>query len=161
MSVLLNIKQLHRCFRGVLELMNFQEGFREALPYWLNQAFSTTQDRVERAVQVDQVRLEPRGLHLSLIYFHCVLRRFVLNVPLSSSPCSLVLCPSSIAPQQWTWCRVSSPSATCGSSYSGPTRRRRSCSWSSSQRYWVAPLAHPRSKAIRLTSCTLCVAGCV
>lgn len=37
--------------------MNFQEGFREALPYWLNQAFSTTQDRVERAVQVDQVPL--------------------------------------------------------------------------------------------------------
>lgn len=35
--------------------MNFHEGFREALPYWLNQAFSTTQDRVERAVQVDQV----------------------------------------------------------------------------------------------------------
>lgn len=41
--------------RGLLELTNFQEGFREALPYWLNQAFSTTQDRVERAVQVDQV----------------------------------------------------------------------------------------------------------
>lgn len=47
--------------------MNFQEGFREALPYWLNQAFSTTQDRVERAVQVDQVRAEPRGLRLSLL----------------------------------------------------------------------------------------------
>lgn len=45
------------CFRGLLELTNFQEGFREALPYWLNQAFSTTQDRVERAVQVDQVTL--------------------------------------------------------------------------------------------------------
>lgn len=43
--------------RGLLELTNFQEGFREALPYWLNQAFSTTQDRVERAVQVDQVTL--------------------------------------------------------------------------------------------------------
>ncbi|KAK7918943.1 hypothetical protein WMY93_010227 [Mugilogobius chulae] len=34
---------------GVLELTNFHENFREALPYWLNQAFSTTQDRVERA----------------------------------------------------------------------------------------------------------------
>lgn len=44
-------------FRGILELTNFQEGFREALPYWLNQAFSTTQERVERAVQVDQVTI--------------------------------------------------------------------------------------------------------
>ncbi|XP_034050433.1 protein unc-13 homolog D [Thalassophryne amazonica] len=42
--------------RGLLELTNFHEGFREALPYWLNQAFSTTQDRVERAVQVDQLQ---------------------------------------------------------------------------------------------------------
>lgn len=41
--------------RGILELTNFQEDFREALPYWLNQEFSTTQERVERAVQVDQV----------------------------------------------------------------------------------------------------------
>ncbi|XP_026171952.1 protein unc-13 homolog D [Mastacembelus armatus] len=41
--------------RGLLELTNFHESFREALPYWLNQAFSTTQDRVERAVQVDQL----------------------------------------------------------------------------------------------------------
>ncbi|KAM7371204.1 hypothetical protein PAMP_010695 [Pampus punctatissimus] len=42
--------------RGLLELINFHENFREALPYWLNQAFSTTQDRVERAVQVDQLQ---------------------------------------------------------------------------------------------------------
>ncbi|KAM9716012.1 protein unc-13 homolog D isoform 1-T1 [Menidia menidia] len=42
--------------RGLLKLTNFHEGFREALPYWLNQAFSTTQDRVERAVQVDQLQ---------------------------------------------------------------------------------------------------------
>ncbi|XP_028263625.1 protein unc-13 homolog D isoform X2 [Parambassis ranga] len=42
--------------RGLLELTNFHEDFREALPYWLNQAFSTTQDRVERAVQVDQLQ---------------------------------------------------------------------------------------------------------
>ncbi|CAB1449037.1 unnamed protein product [Pleuronectes platessa] len=41
--------------RGILELTNFHEGFRDALPYWLNQAFSKTQDRVERAVQVDQL----------------------------------------------------------------------------------------------------------
>uniref|UniRef100_A0A7N6BIQ5 Unc-13 homolog D (C. elegans) n=1 Tax=Anabas testudineus TaxID=64144 RepID=A0A7N6BIQ5_ANATE len=43
-------------FRGLLELTHFHEGFREALPYWLNQAFSTTQDRVERAVQVDELQ---------------------------------------------------------------------------------------------------------
>eukprot|EP00064_Thunnus_orientalis_P013547 superscaffoldBa00002221_g13586 len=42
--------------RGLLELINFHEDFRDALPYWLNQAFSTTQDRVERAVQVDQLQ---------------------------------------------------------------------------------------------------------
>ncbi|CAG02572.1 unnamed protein product, partial [Tetraodon nigroviridis] len=42
--------------RGVLELTNFQEDFREALPFWLNKVFSTTQERVERAVQVDQLQ---------------------------------------------------------------------------------------------------------
>ncbi|XP_028332277.1 protein unc-13 homolog D isoform X2 [Gouania willdenowi] len=42
--------------RGYLELTNLHEEFRDALPYWLNQAFSTTQDRVERAVQVDQLQ---------------------------------------------------------------------------------------------------------
>ncbi|XP_076024017.1 protein unc-13 homolog D [Genypterus blacodes] len=42
--------------RGVLELTHFQEDFREALPYWLHQAFNTTQDRVERALQVDQLQ---------------------------------------------------------------------------------------------------------
>ncbi|XP_032357999.1 protein unc-13 homolog D isoform X1 [Etheostoma spectabile] len=42
--------------RGSLQLINFQEDFREALPYWLNQAYSTTQDRVERAVRVDQLQ---------------------------------------------------------------------------------------------------------
>ncbi|XP_010890199.1 protein unc-13 homolog D [Esox lucius] len=40
----------------LLELTCFHEDFREALPYWLNKAFSTTQDRVERAVQVDQLQ---------------------------------------------------------------------------------------------------------
>ncbi|XP_068614263.1 protein unc-13 homolog D-like [Brachionichthys hirsutus] len=42
--------------RGVLELTTFEEHFRAALPYWLSQAFSTTQDRVARAVQVDQLQ---------------------------------------------------------------------------------------------------------
>ncbi|XP_024913219.1 protein unc-13 homolog D isoform X2 [Cynoglossus semilaevis] len=42
--------------RGFLKLTNYHEGFREALPYWLNKVFSTTQDRVERAVQVDQLQ---------------------------------------------------------------------------------------------------------
>uniref|UniRef100_A0A4W5R3S5 Unc-13 homolog D n=1 Tax=Hucho hucho TaxID=62062 RepID=A0A4W5R3S5_9TELE len=58
----LNLQVIHKdkAFlqkRGkLLELTNFHEGFREALPYWLNKAFSTTQDRVERAVQVDQLQ---------------------------------------------------------------------------------------------------------
>ncbi|KAJ3608076.1 hypothetical protein NHX12_025126, partial [Muraenolepis orangiensis] len=38
------------------ELTNFHELFRDALPYWLNQALTTTLDRVERAVQVDQLQ---------------------------------------------------------------------------------------------------------
>uniref|UniRef100_A0A8C8MFT7 Unc-13-like protein D n=1 Tax=Oncorhynchus tshawytscha TaxID=74940 RepID=A0A8C8MFT7_ONCTS len=46
----------------LLELTNFHEGFREALPYWLNKAFSTTQDRVERAVQVDQLQPLQSGM---------------------------------------------------------------------------------------------------
>ncbi|KAK3529487.1 hypothetical protein QTP70_031731 [Hemibagrus guttatus] len=40
----------------LLELMGFHEFFREALPYWLNKAFSTTMERVEKAVQVDQLQ---------------------------------------------------------------------------------------------------------
>uniref|UniRef100_A0A3Q3VX94 Uncharacterized protein n=1 Tax=Mola mola TaxID=94237 RepID=A0A3Q3VX94_MOLML len=57
-TVYLSLQAIHKdkAFLQKLELMNFQEGFREALPYWLNQAFSTTQDRVERAVQVDQLQ---------------------------------------------------------------------------------------------------------
>ncbi|XP_055006280.1 protein unc-13 homolog D isoform X3 [Boleophthalmus pectinirostris] len=59
--VYLSLQKIHKdkAFlqkRGVLELTNFHEEFREALPYWLHQAFSTTQDRVERAVQVDQLQ---------------------------------------------------------------------------------------------------------
>ncbi|CAL8304632.1 unnamed protein product [Lota lota] len=42
--------------RDNIELTNFHEQFRDALPYWLNKAFSTTLDRVERAVQVDQLQ---------------------------------------------------------------------------------------------------------
>uniref|UniRef100_A0A8C1PDB3 Unc-13 homolog D (C. elegans) n=1 Tax=Cyprinus carpio TaxID=7962 RepID=A0A8C1PDB3_CYPCA len=41
----------------LLQLTSFHEDFRDALPYWLNKAFSTTIERVEKAVQVDQVRL--------------------------------------------------------------------------------------------------------
>ncbi|KAF4084812.1 hypothetical protein AMELA_G00110300 [Ameiurus melas] len=40
----------------MLQLTNFHEDFREALPYWLNKAFSTTMERVEKAVQVDQLQ---------------------------------------------------------------------------------------------------------
>ncbi|XP_075889902.1 protein unc-13 homolog D isoform X2 [Nelusetta ayraudi] len=71
--------------RGVLELTNFQEDFREALPYWLNQAFSTTQDRVERAVQVDQ--LQP-------------LQAGVVPIKHSSSAVDLVACVQPIC-QLW------------------------------------------------------------
>uniref|UniRef100_A0A3Q1FZD1 Unc-13 homolog D (C. elegans) n=1 Tax=Acanthochromis polyacanthus TaxID=80966 RepID=A0A3Q1FZD1_9TELE len=56
--VYLSLQAIHKdkAFLQKLELTNFHDGFREALPYWLNQAFSTTQDRVERAVQVDQLQ---------------------------------------------------------------------------------------------------------
>ncbi|XP_063075587.1 protein unc-13 homolog D [Engraulis encrasicolus] len=40
----------------LLQLTNFQECFREALPYWLSKAFNTTMERVEKAVQVDQLQ---------------------------------------------------------------------------------------------------------
>uniref|UniRef100_A0AAR2LDQ4 Unc-13 homolog D (C. elegans) n=1 Tax=Pygocentrus nattereri TaxID=42514 RepID=A0AAR2LDQ4_PYGNA len=44
-------------FRGkVLQLTSFHEDFREALPYWLNKAFTTTSERVEKAVHVDQLQ---------------------------------------------------------------------------------------------------------
>ncbi|XP_031424415.1 protein unc-13 homolog D [Clupea harengus] len=41
---------------NLLQLTNFHECFREALPYWLGKAFSTTMDRVEKAVQVDELK---------------------------------------------------------------------------------------------------------
>uniref|UniRef100_A0A3B4C2A6 Unc-13 homolog D (C. elegans) n=1 Tax=Pygocentrus nattereri TaxID=42514 RepID=A0A3B4C2A6_PYGNA len=40
----------------VLQLTSFHEDFREALPYWLNKAFTTTSERVEKAVHVDQLQ---------------------------------------------------------------------------------------------------------
>ncbi|KAI5607458.1 protein unc-13-like D, partial [Silurus asotus] len=40
----------------LLQLTNFHEDFREALPYWLNKAYTTTMERVEKAVQVDQLQ---------------------------------------------------------------------------------------------------------
>ncbi|XP_062859463.1 LOW QUALITY PROTEIN: protein unc-13 homolog D [Trichomycterus rosablanca] len=39
-----------------LQLASFHEDFREALPYWLNKVFNTTVERVEKAVQVDQLQ---------------------------------------------------------------------------------------------------------
>nr|XP_061807192.1 protein unc-13 homolog D-like [Nerophis lumbriciformis] len=42
--------------RGLLKLTNFHVSFREAQPYWLNQMFNTTMNRVERAVKVDQLQ---------------------------------------------------------------------------------------------------------
>uniref|UniRef100_H3B2M3 Unc-13 homolog D n=1 Tax=Latimeria chalumnae TaxID=7897 RepID=H3B2M3_LATCH len=38
-----------------LALTGFHEWFREALPKWLQKAYSTAQERVQRAVQVDQI----------------------------------------------------------------------------------------------------------
>uniref|UniRef100_A0AAX7SED9 Unc-13 homolog D (C. elegans) n=1 Tax=Astatotilapia calliptera TaxID=8154 RepID=A0AAX7SED9_ASTCA len=84
-SNVIGAQELVCLFRGVLELSNFHEGFREALPYWLNQAFSTTQDRVERAVQVDQ--LQP-------------LQTGVVPIKHSSSAVDLVACIQPIC-QLW------------------------------------------------------------
>uniref|UniRef100_A0A669CGR9 Unc-13 homolog D (C. elegans) n=1 Tax=Oreochromis niloticus TaxID=8128 RepID=A0A669CGR9_ORENI len=89
--VYLKAQELVCLFRGVLELTNFHEGFREALPYWLNQAFSTTQDRVERAVQVDQ--LQP-------------LQTGVVPIKHSSSAVDLVAC---IQPICQVWDQLSWP----------------------------------------------------
>ncbi|XP_059387307.1 protein unc-13 homolog D-like [Carassius carassius] len=40
----------------LLQLTSFHEDFRDALPFWLNKAFSTTVERVEKAVKVDQLQ---------------------------------------------------------------------------------------------------------
>ncbi|KAJ8399738.1 hypothetical protein AAFF_G00408430 [Aldrovandia affinis] len=40
----------------MLELTNFHTCFRDALPYWLSKAYNTTLERVQRAVQVDQLQ---------------------------------------------------------------------------------------------------------
>ncbi|XP_037547122.1 protein unc-13 homolog D [Nematolebias whitei] len=60
-QVYLSLKGIHKdkAFlqkRKLLELTDFHEGFRDALPYWLKQVFSTTHNRVERAVQMDQLQ---------------------------------------------------------------------------------------------------------
>ncbi|XP_058477228.1 protein unc-13 homolog D [Solea solea] len=95
-SVYLNLQAIHKekAFlqkRGLLELTNFHEDFREALPYWLNEAFSKTQDRVERAVRVDQLQPLQTG-----------------SVPIkhSSSAVDLVAC---IQPIYYLWEQLSWP----------------------------------------------------
>ncbi|XP_064179341.1 protein unc-13 homolog D isoform X2 [Anguilla rostrata] len=41
---------------NVLKLANFHAWFRESLPFWLSKAYNTTLERVQRAVQVDQLK---------------------------------------------------------------------------------------------------------
>lgn len=123
--------------RGVLELTNFQEGFREALPYWLNQVFSTTLERVERAVQVDQVIsfFSIVVQFLCLVSLAVIIKSTVFVFSHSSNPCRPVLRRSNTAPQPWTWWHVSSLSANCGRSSSGLILKRPSCSWWKLQRW--------------------------
>uniref|UniRef100_A0A3Q2E2T4 Unc-13 homolog D (C. elegans) n=1 Tax=Cyprinodon variegatus TaxID=28743 RepID=A0A3Q2E2T4_CYPVA len=87
--VYLSLQAIHKdkafLQKGLLQLTDFHEGFRDALPYWLNQAFTTTQDRVERAVQVDQ--LQP-------------LQTGVVPIKHSSSAVDLVACIQPIC-QLW------------------------------------------------------------
>ncbi|XP_018617114.2 LOW QUALITY PROTEIN: protein unc-13 homolog D [Scleropages formosus] len=58
----LSLKAIHKdkAFlqkRGkMLELTDFQECFRDALPYWLKKAYNTTLERVQRAVQIDELQ---------------------------------------------------------------------------------------------------------
>ncbi|KAI1896697.1 hypothetical protein AGOR_G00097430 [Albula goreensis] len=40
----------------VMQLINFHTCFRDALPYWLSKAYNTTLQRVQRAVQVDELQ---------------------------------------------------------------------------------------------------------
>lgn len=40
----------------MLQLTDFHEDFRDALPYWLNHKYSTTVERVEKAVQMDNLQ---------------------------------------------------------------------------------------------------------
>uniref|UniRef100_U3JE60 Unc-13 homolog D n=1 Tax=Ficedula albicollis TaxID=59894 RepID=U3JE60_FICAL len=46
---------------GPLALSNFHQWFEEALPLWLQKAYSTTLERAHRAIQMDQ--LKPYGYH--------------------------------------------------------------------------------------------------
>uniref|UniRef100_A0A8D2N9X0 Unc-13 homolog D n=1 Tax=Zonotrichia albicollis TaxID=44394 RepID=A0A8D2N9X0_ZONAL len=50
---------LHR--DGPLALSNFHQWFEEALPLWLQKAYTTTLERAQRAIQMDQ--LKPFGYH--------------------------------------------------------------------------------------------------
>lgn len=40
---------------GPLALSNFHQWFEEALPLWLQKAYTTTLERAQRAIQMDQV----------------------------------------------------------------------------------------------------------
>uniref|UniRef100_A0A8D2N8Z3 Unc-13 homolog D n=1 Tax=Zonotrichia albicollis TaxID=44394 RepID=A0A8D2N8Z3_ZONAL len=46
---------------GPLALSNFHQWFEEALPLWLQKAYTTTLERAQRAIQMDQ--LKPFGYH--------------------------------------------------------------------------------------------------
>ncbi|XP_050837509.1 protein unc-13 homolog D isoform X3 [Serinus canaria] len=46
---------------GPLALSNFHQWFEEALPLWLEKAYTTTLERAQRAIQMDQ--LKPYGYH--------------------------------------------------------------------------------------------------
>uniref|UniRef100_A0A8C3NQW7 Uncharacterized protein n=1 Tax=Geospiza parvula TaxID=87175 RepID=A0A8C3NQW7_GEOPR len=46
---------------GPLALSNFHQWFEEALPLWLQKAYTTTLERAQRAIQMDQ--LKPYGYH--------------------------------------------------------------------------------------------------
>ncbi|XP_021397370.3 protein unc-13 homolog D [Lonchura striata] len=46
---------------GALALSNFHQWFEEALPLWLQKAYSTALERAQRAIQMDQ--LKPYGYH--------------------------------------------------------------------------------------------------
>ncbi|XP_072568326.1 protein unc-13 homolog D isoform X1 [Paramormyrops kingsleyae] len=66
--VYLNLKAIHKdkAFlqkrTKLLELTDFQECFRDALPFWLNKAYNTTLERVQRAVQLDMLQPLQTGM---------------------------------------------------------------------------------------------------
>lgn len=84
----------------------------------------------------------------------------------SSSPCSPVQFPSSTVLLLWTWWPACSQSVSCGTSCSGPTQRRPSCSWSNSQRYRAPPTALLMHSCLNdpltlRTAAAAAAAGCV